>query len=153
MLSNCNIVKQNKFDYNFICNKINKIELLNSTFKKFEYISLSQKHFDSLEKILTFKYKPTDLETFIKDQIFHTSDRSKITCRNLVNLYSNTNGKVIHKTQVNNIMPKKLGLYFLKTFIKTQKVESKKNIYISFCFVKTMIRVLKLWYKILFEDE
>jgi transposase len=152
-ISNYNIIKPTKDDYDFLCNKINELDLLKSQFKNCEYISLSQKTFDSLEKFLTYKYKPTELETFIKEQVFSASDRSKITCRNLANLYSNTTGKVIHKTQVNNIMRKKLGLHFLKTCVKTQKIESKKNIYISFCFIKTIIRALKLGYKILFEDE
>jgi len=50
-------------------------------------------------------------------------------------------------------MRKKLGLHYIKTNIKTKKILSKKNLLISFCFIKVIIREMKIGFKILFQDE
>ena len=99
------------------------------------------------------KFKRSELESFILDKISNTKDRSKITCRNIAELYTQETGKVVHKTKVNNIMRNKLGLHYIKTSIKTTKILNKKNLLISFCFIKTIIRAIKMGYKILFQDE
>ena len=49
------------------------------------------------------KFKRSELESFILDKISNTKDRSKITCRNIAEPYTQETGKVVHKTKVNNI--------------------------------------------------
>ena len=87
------------------------------------------------------------------NEIAKNKDRSKISCRNLAELYTNTTGKVIHKSQVNNIMRNRLGLHYVKTCIKNKRLDSKESKFLSFGFIKTFIKAIKLGFKILFQDE
>ena len=87
------------------------------------------------------------------NQISKNKDSSKIGCRNLAELYTNTTGKIIHKSQMNNIMRNRLGLHYIKTCVKSSKLDSKESKFLSFGFIKTFIKEIKLGFKILFQDE
>lgn len=153
MESRLNIIKPKQIEIDFLIKKINEIQLTNAKNKKEEYIWLSQEIF---ETIVDFKSEPremSDIEKFILEQLENNEDRSKLSCRNLAELYTEKSGNTIHKSQINNIMRNKLGLHYIKTSIKSNKINRKQNILYSFCFIKILIRALKLGYKLLFQDE
>ena len=87
------------------------------------------------------------------NEIAKNKDRSKISCRNLAELYTNTTGKIIHKSQMNNIMRNRLGLHYIKACVKSNKLDSKESKFLSFGFIRTVIKVIKLGFKILFQDD
>lgn len=152
-IPNLSHIKLNSDEKNFLDKRINEIndeiEAENNT----EFIFLSKELSDKISNYFKVEKKASDLELFIKDQFQKIDDRRKLTCRNLAKLYSNCTGKIVHKTNVNNIIRNKLGLHYLKTSVKTSKINSDKNMFISFCFVKILVRALKLGFKILYLDE
>ena len=71
----------------------------------------------------------------------------------MAELYTNSTGKIIHKSQINNIMRDRLGLHYVKTCVKSKKLDSLESKFLSFGFIKTIIKGIKLGFKILFQDE
>ena len=153
MENNLNIVKPKKSDIAFLNEKIEELGNLLSDIKNEKYISLPKNILDTINNFKTKSNERSDIEEFLLEQFKNNTDRSHLTCRNLAELYSIKSGKVIHKSQVNNIIKKKLGLRYLKTSVKTNKILRKENILFSFCFIKIIIRAIKLGYEILFQDE
>ena len=151
-LSNPNIVIPNYNDIEFLSNKILELDRI-VNINKTQYISLSKDIFNSIAKFHSEKFQPNDIEIFIMNEIAKNKDRSKISCRNLAELYTNTTGKIIHKSQINNIMRKRLGLHYIKTCVKSSKLHSKESKFLSFGFIRTIIKAIKLGFKILFQDE
>ena len=150
-ISNINKVKATKEDLNFLSDKINEINIsLSERTEKF--ISINKNIMESISNYFLRNYEKTELENFILEEILKSNDRSKISCRNLAELYTKQTGHTIHKTHVNNVM-RKLGLHYLKTSVKTKKIESNKNKIISFCFIKVLVRAMKMGFKILYQDE
>jgi hypothetical protein len=76
-----------------------------------------------------------------------------LSCRRISNQYFIDTGKKMSKTKVNNILRYKLNLRFLKSAIKTDKLLTNRNILASLCFIKIVIKCLKLNYKLIFVDE
>ena len=62
-------------------------------------------------------------------------------------------GKRVSKTKVYNILKNKLNLNFLKTAIKTSKLNNMDNKLISLCSIKIIIKCLKLNFKFIYVDE
>ena len=141
-----------KEDIIFLSNKISELELSQDKNKP-EYITLSKEIFESIDKFHSFQFQPNDKELFILNEIQNCNDRSKISCRNLAELYANKTGKKISKSQVNNILRNKLNFHYVKTSIKTKKLDTKRSKFLSFCFIRTVIKAMKLGFKILFLDE
>lgn len=137
----------------FLNDKIEEIELSLSEKRKDEYIYISEKIFDTIKNYNSREKELSEVEIFILDQINKSDDRSKITCRNLAAQFTNQTENVIHKSQINNIMRNNLGLHYIKTSIKTKKILTKENTLFSFCFIKIILRALKLGFKLLFLDE
>ncbi len=153
MSKNLNVIKLRDDEVTYLNKIIDDIDISLSYQKKEEYILLSKKIFESIFEFNSSIREKSDIGKFILEEIENNEDRSKLSCRNLAESYTNKTGKIIHKSQVNNIMRKKLGLHYLKTSIKTSKIMIKKNKLYSFCFIKVLVRAIKLGYKILFEDE
>ena len=110
---------------------------------------------DIFKKIETFtpKIVQEDEEVlYIKKLIESQKSLGYISCRRIASRYYNDTGKKISKTKVNNIMRNKLGLHFIKTTIKNQKIDNNKNILISLCFIKILIKSL-LNFHLIFIDE
>lgn len=151
--SNLNSIKPKLNDINFLDNKIEELAFEISSEQNDKYLSLSKTTYESIIKFKAVKNEKSEIEKFIIKQLENNPDRSKLTCRNLAALYSKESGKVIHKSQMNNIMRKKIGLHYIKTSLKTSKINSKKNLLFSFCFIRIVIRAIKLGFKILYQDE
>ncbi len=151
-ISNPNKLKKNKGELEFLTESIFILKS-KTTENTSQFIYIEKPKFESICKYNKMKFKRSELESFILDKISNAKDRSKITCRNIAELYTQETGKVVHKTKVNNIMRNKLGLHYIKTSIKTTKILNIKNLLISFFFIKTIMRAIKMGYKILFQDE
>ena len=151
--SNLNIIKPKEDDILALNKEIGDINKTLSNVKKDDYISLRPSLYKAISEFKSNKIELNDLEKFILEKIENIDDRAKLSCRKLALMYSEQTGKIIHKTHVNNIMRKKLGLHYIKTSIKTSKINTKENLLFSFCFVKILIRCIKLGYHILFQDE
>ena len=150
---NLNLFKPKEKEINFLDEIIEEINLKISNNKREEYITISKKTLESISEFKKTERKITDVEKFILEQINNNPDRSILTCRNLAEMYSKQTGKIIHKSQINNIMKNQLGLHYIKTSIKTNIINTKKNLLFSFYFIKVIIRALKLGFKLLFQDE
>lgn len=83
--------------------------------------------FDSLAKFHSSKFEPNDIEQFIMNEIAKNKDHLKLVVEILAELYTNTTGKVIHKSQGNNIMRNRIGLHYVKTCIKKNLIQKKVN--------------------------
>ena len=151
--SNLNIIKPKAEDILALNTEIENINNSLSKDKKDDYISLSPSLYKAISNFKSNKIELNDIEKFILEKIENTDDRAKLSCRKIASMYSEQTGKIIHKTHVNNIMRKKLGFHYVKTSIKTAKINSKENLLFSFCFIKIIIRCIKLGYHILFQDE
>lgn len=126
-LSNLNKLKLTKDELIFLSDTIKSISSIISE-KTSQFIYIDKNIFDSISKFYIKNVKRSEIENFIINKISNTNDRSKITCRNIAESYTQETGKIIHKTQVNNIMRNKLGLHYIKTNIKTKKILNKKNL-------------------------
>jgi len=103
--------------------------------------------------ILTLKKKDQECITWINDKINSNSSREKISCRKLSKLYYDENNKKLSKTKIHKIIKNKLNLRYLKTNIKTSKCLSSNSIFMCFCFIKIIVRVIRLGFTLLYMDE
>ena len=151
--TNLNMVKPNLILRKYLKDKIEELEFALTNEKNENFISIPKSVYESIIKFKNFKPEKTEIEKFILKQIKNNPDRSKLSCRKLASLYTEESGKTIHKSQMNNIMRKKVGLHYIKTSLKNNKINSTKNILYSFCFIRIILRAIKLGFKILFQDE
>lgn len=68
-------------------------------------------------------------------------------------LYFEDIGKSISKTYINNLLKNNLGLSYLKSNVKTTKINSNSGIIASFYFIKSIVKCLKSGFGLLFLDE
>lgn len=151
--SNLNLIKPKLNLRNFLTSKIEELSLEITNDKTEKFINISKSTYESIIKFKLAKHEKSEIEEFILKQLKDNPDRSKLTCRNLASLYTQETGKIIHKSQMNNIMRRKIGLHYVKTSLKTNQINSPANISFSFCFVRIILRAIKFGFKILFQDE
>ena len=66
-------------------------------------------------------------------------------------LYFEDAGKSISKTYINNLSKNNLGLSYLKSTVKTNKINSNSGI--KLYFIKSIVKFLKVVFCLLFFDE
>ena len=152
-LKNKNFLKLNIEEVSFLKNKIDEIRLLKSEISNIEIISISK---DTLNKINTFLplHETQDEATsYIADLLKSQTNRESISCRKIASKYYSDTGKKISKNKVNLILRNKLNYRFLKTSIKNVKINDNNNVIFSFCFIKLIVKCMKLNFKLIFVDE
>ena len=135
----------------FLKNNIDEIWLLKSEISSSDIISI-----DTLNKINTFLPldESQDEETkYISNFLKSKTNRESISCRKIASKYFSDTGKSISKNKVNLILRDKLNYRFLKTSIKNEKINDENNVIFSFCFIKLIIKCMKLNFKLIFVDE
>lgn len=152
-LKNKNSIKLNLKEKTFLKNKIDEILLLKSEIFSREIISIS---IDTLNKINTFlplENSQDEATKYISDLLKSQTNRESISCRKIASKYFSDTGKTISKNKVNLILRNKLNYRFLKTSIKNVKINDDNNMIFSFCFIKLIIKCMKLNFKLIFVDE
>ena len=152
-LKNKNSIKLTPEEMTFLKNKIDKIRLLKSEISSSDIISIS---IDTLNKINTFlplEETQDEATKYISDLLKSKTNRESISCRKIASKYFSDTGKTISKNKVNLILRNKLNYRFLKTSIKNDKINDENNVIFSFCFIKLLIKCMKLNFKLIFVDE
>ena len=152
-LQNKNLLKLNEKEELFLSQKIMELRVINSINNNEEFVSLK---ISMAEKIKNFKPQINvndELTSFIKNKILSSPNRSGISCRKLSTMYKNETGKYACKTKINNIIKNKLGYHFLKTSKKSNFLLTDYGTVLCFTFIKTLIRILRSGFEILFIDE
>ena len=124
-------------------NDINPLKIINIPYELFSKISTFCPKIDEKDEAVLY----------IKKLIESQREKGYLSCRRIAHKYFEDTGKKISKTKVNNIMRNKLGLKFLKTTIKNNKINCNKNILISLCFIKIIVKCLKQKFHLIFVDE
>lgn len=148
-----NLIKLNPNEFSLLLNEINIIQLKISIKENETFIEMPKILLDSLNKLSQNQKIESEAENFIKNKIDNCKNRSEITCRKLSKLYTESTGKYISKSTVNNIIRDKLGYRFLKTTYKNNFLRSDKGTILCLCFIKVFCRLIKLGFNIIYLDE
>ena len=152
-LNQKNFIKLTKDEILLLNDNIEFIDLKKSNSKGDKFLNIPEKLIDSLNYLKNIPRPITDIETFIIEKINNCSRRSDITCRSLAQSYQKSTGKNISKSTINNIINKRLGYKYIKTTYKNSFLQSNTGIIFCLCFIKTISRLLKLDYELVFLDE
>lgn len=150
---NRNLIKLNNSELSFLQKKIEEIKESKYCFENFEVLEIPFNVFQRINSFQPNIQKEDEATTYIKNLIKTHANKGFISCRRISNQYFLDTGKKISKTKVHNIMKNKLNLSYLKTAIKTNKINEPNNKLISFCFIKIIMKCLKLNFKLIFVDE
>lgn len=148
-----NRLKLNESELCFLKNAIINISNLKIHNNILGNIEIPFKIYNKINTYVPEINQKDEVVEYIKNLINEQKDKAFISCRRIANKYFCDTGKRISKTKVHNILRNKLNLKFRKTIIKTSKVNDNRNILSSICFIKIVIKCLKLDYKIIFIDE
>lgn len=152
-LSNKNLIKLNNEEISFLKEIVNNINFDKCLSEKNELIEIEYEMADKLTKFFDIKPKLSPISTFIKEKINNNPNRVNISCRKLANCYFNETGNKISKSTIHNVMKKELGYHYLKTTLKHNNLNKKEGILACLCFIKIMVRCLKLNFIPIFIDE
>lgn len=149
---NKNNLKLNLSELNFLKDKIGEIKVLNDVSDS-NKISISLELFNKINSYICPKKNEDETIIYIKNLIEHQHEKGFLSCRRIAKKFEEDTGRKVSKTKVHNILRNKLNFKFLKTTIKNSKINENKNICISLCFLKILIKCFQLNYKIIFVDE
>lgn len=153
-VSDKNRLKLNQEEIVFLKNKITEFSFVNiEKYPNNTNITIPLKIYNKINSFFDMPKTENKYVKYIKNLIESQKDKGYLSCRRIANKYFLDTGDKISKTKVNDILKNKLCLRYLKSTIKTNKVNDNKNIIISLCFIKILIKCLKLNYKIIFIDE
>lgn len=148
-----NLIKLNQNEISLLQNEINNIQLVKSIKENETFLEMPKNLLDSLNQLKQSINIESEAEIFIKSKIDNCTNRSEITCRKLSKLYTESTGKYISKSTVNNIIRDKLRYRFLKTTYKSNFLKSNKGTVLCLCFIKVFCRLVKLGFEIIYLDE
>ena len=148
-----NLLKLNHEELLFLKSKISETNYAQNHGPKNTYINIPLQTYEKINSFVPKIDKQNDEVLYIKNLVENQKQKGFLSCRRISNQYFIDTGKKISKTKVNNILRNKLNLRFLKSAIKTDKLLNNKNILISLCFIKIVIKCLKLNFKLIFIDE
>ena len=152
-LNNKNNIKLSKDEFEFLKSKISELKLLKNDDNNNSILNISIDIFHKINSYLPLKENEDPVVMYIKNLIESQSNRANLSVRKIANQYYEDKGVKISKTKVHNILRSKLNYRFLKTVIKNDKINENKNIIISLCFIKLIIKLLKLNLKLIYVDE
>ena len=127
-------------------NRIKEDDLLNQAEIKSEFYNALNEFIPGIHK-LNNKYKT------INEIIKNYPKREKLTLRKMIKLYKKKTGYNIGKTSLYYILTKKLKYKYLRTKVKTNRLNDFSSKIRSFIFIKIIIRAIYLKMKIIFLDE
>ena len=152
-LTNKNSLKINADEINILIKNIEEIEITKSINKGETFIEISKSLLDNINNLKKIQKPETDVELFIKEKIMNSKNRSEITCRRLALAYFENTGKKVSKSSVNNIIKNRLGFRYLKTTYNNNFLKSNYGNILCLCFIKVIIRSIRLGFDIIFVDE
>lgn len=153
-LTDKNTIKLNDKELKFLKEKIKELEIsLQEKKDEKNYIELGIDQLAEINKYFYTERRKKKIESFIEGKLKINKSREEISCRKLAKLYTNETGEKISKTYINNIMKNNLKLSYLKSTVKTSKINNKAGIIGSFYFIKSVIKCMNLGFEILFLDE
>lgn len=157
-IKNKNLIKLSKNEYLFLKQKIQDLNKMKNQKninqgEQTEYIELDKNKIIDINNYFNVQTKENEIVKFVKQKLEQNNQIEKISCRKLSKLYFKETGKSISKTYINNILKNKLKLSYLKSPIKTSKINSDIGLLSSFYYIKAITKCLNLGIKLLFLDE
>ena len=155
-LNDKNTIKLNQKEYDFLKEKANKAFNKNNEICNVNdyFIEIS---FNRLEEIDNFfnnnNIELNDVGKYVLKKIQDNKSRDKITCRKLSDSYFQDTGLKVSKNYMNKILKNKLKMSYLKTTVKTSKLNNDSGIIAAFYFIKMITKCLMLGFTILYLDE
>ena len=135
---------------NYIKEKSNNIDNVDNNKYNIQILPLFYKAFQNLKELpVLFDPISNNIKNILVDYI----DNSSISLTKIKTLYNQKFSKDISRTQIHRILKNRLHLVFRKTILKPKILENKIYKKISFLFIKSMIRALKLNFDLVFLDE
>lgn len=152
-IKNKNNLKLNESEIKFLESKINEINQINEERSSFSNIQIPLKVYEKINSFTPKIIEQDEVVKYIKNLINENKNKEFLSCRRIAYKYFIDTGKKISKTKVHNILRNKLNFRFLKSVIKNDKLNDNRNILISLCFIKIIVKCMKLNYKIIYIDE
>ena len=116
-------------------------------------IELTKDIYEDINNFFKLNTKKNKIEEFISKKLNDNSARNNISCRKLAKSYEEETGQKISKTYINNLLRNNFKLSYLKTTIKTIKLNTPTGIFSALYFIKSITKCIMLGYKLLFLDE
>ena len=152
-IKNKNLIKLNIDEIAILENEIEKLDLEKSLQKGENIIFIEKSMANDIKNYFQVEKNDNALMQFLTKEISNNKDRRDFSLRKLSSKYITQTGKYISKSTIHNCLRKQLGLKYLKTTIKTEKILEIKNIINSLAFLKVIIKCIKLKFHIIFLDE
>ena len=152
-VKNKNNLKLNETEIKYLKDTIDNILEKKMNNKDSNNFEISIEFFNKINSFIPSLNKKDEVVEYIKDLINNKKDKAFLSCRRIAYQYYCDTGKTISKTRVHNILKNKLNMRYRKTTIKNSKVQNNRNILMSLCFIKIIVKCIKLNYRIIFVDE
>ena len=153
-LNDKNKIKLNDKEYMFLKEKIKDLQIdLQVNEKNINFIDLNVDTAIEINKYFNTERRKNKIELFVEEKIKSNKSRELISCRKLAQLFLNETGEKISKTYINNLIRNNLNLSYLKSTVKTSKINSDSGIIGSFYLIKSIIKCMILGFEILYLDE
>lgn len=154
-LEDKNRIKLTKKEYEFLKNIVNNISFPNkdNNPNNYEYIELTPEKSEQIKKFFKINPELNDAEKYTLKKIQDNAYKDKITCRKLSKSYYDDTGIKFSKDYFNKILKNKFGMSYLKTTIKTTKINNDTGLIAAFYFIKMITKCMILGFRILFLDE
>lgn len=152
-LNNKNNLKLNNEEIDFLKSKIEQISIFYDKNTNNNNITIPLTVFQKINSFIPKLNEENEETLYIKKLLDTQQNKGFLSCRRISEKYFLDTGKKMSKTKVNNILRNKLNYRFLKSTIKNSKINNNRNILVSLCFIKIIIKCLKLNYKLIFVDE
>ena len=138
----------------FLKEKIKDLQIdLQVNEKNINFIDLNVDTAIEINKYFNTERRKNKIELFVEEKIKSNKSRELISCRKLAQLFLNETGEKISKTYINNLIRNNLNLSYLKSTVKTSKINSDSGIIGSFYLIKSIIKCMILGFEILYLDE
>lgn len=134
-------------------NTTNETENIHKNKTEENSIFIKQEFFNSFINFNNIDTKLSEDEQIIKLIIDQNISTNSISCRKIANIFFNITGKKKSKSNIYNIITKRIGYKYLKTITKNSKLLNENYIKMKKVFLKIILRALLLKFNIVYIDE
>lgn len=153
-INDLNNIKLNKEEIHILQSEIDKCNSINIKNQKKLTIKIIPEFFEFFNKI---KRKDLKNSEYAKKMSFILDDLKNkhitITLKQIANQYKIFYGKKISISTASRILKNHLGMRYLRTSIKNPKLEENDYLFMSFIFIRILLKSLLLNLEVIFLDE
>lgn len=153
-ISDLNEIKIKDEEIILIKNEIDNCISLKRTYENKISIKILPEFFESFNELQKPDLKNSDYAKKIKYIIdFLKRQHKNITLKQIAKEYSQLYGNTISITTVSRILKNHLQMKYLRTSLKNPKLEEYNYVFMSFSFLRIILRSIILKFNIIFVDE